>query len=435
MQHVEGASTSGRPGPLAVYFPSGFQPGRDGSCSWEVHSNTARHNDHIVIARAGDVDFVGSSRSADAEGAPACKYAVGVLDKQTGVLSYAEVGSGSIVRMESRARGVNYGPTGTVTEQDGDIQARILQNKRLVQAFGSTRRKRQLEQKEGAKVGDDNVLAMDAVEDVLAAASDKAALEKMTKDDVLRTVTNIRHIPPHHPEATTASAAYRLEELVPEEAWDALEVSRLKRAMEDESYRDEVLRAKGIFPGVVLDRLALITAPEGPAAQRRLRAMAFLGPLISLYTGRYRLNVEAQKGGLKAVSARTRIQEDVLRGCLDRFYSRAKGEEEGVEVYSRTKEQARMLLLHVLVTALIAEDYSLGARQFEALRAALKLTPQDMVTHYRELGCTCEKAAGDAASPMKQYKVTLLPASAKQPPRTLADMFPKLQLARARAKK
>lgn len=52
MQHVEGASTSGRPGPLAVYFPSGFQPGRDGSCSWEVHSNTARHNDHIVIARA-----------------------------------------------------------------------------------------------------------------------------------------------------------------------------------------------------------------------------------------------------------------------------------------------------------------------------------------------------------------------------------------------
>ena len=80
-------------------------------------------------------------------------------------------------------------------------------------------------------------------------------------------------------------------------------------------------------------------------------------------------------------------QEDVLRVCLDRFYSRAKGEEEGVEVFSRTKEQARMLLLHLLVTALIAEDYSLGGRQFEALRAALRLTPQDMVTHYR---CTCQ---------------------------------------------
>ena len=73
----------------------------------------------------------------------------------------------------------------------------------------------------------------------------------------------------------------------------------------------------------------------------------------------------------------------MLRGCLGRFYSRAKGEEEGIEEYSRTKEQARMLLLHLLITALIAEDYSLGARQFEALRAALKLTPQDMVTHYK----------------------------------------------------
>ena len=77
------------------------------------------------------------------------------------------------------------------------------------------------------------------------------------------------------------------------------------------------------------------------------------------------------------------VQEDVLRGCLGRFYSRAKGEEEGTELYSRTKEQARMLLLHLLVVALIADEYSLGARQFEALRAALKLTPQDLVTHFK----------------------------------------------------
>ena len=55
-----------------------------------------------------------------------------MLDKRTGVLRYAEVGTGSIVRMEPRARGVNYGPTGALTEQQDDIQARILQNKRCV---------------------------------------------------------------------------------------------------------------------------------------------------------------------------------------------------------------------------------------------------------------------------------------------------------------
>ena len=55
----------------------------------------------------------------------------------------------------------------------------------------------------------------------------------------------------------------------------------------------------------------------------------------------------------------------------------------------------------------------------------------------RELGCSCDKAtvAGADKSPLKQYKVVLLPPGTAQPPRTLADMFPKLQLARARAKK
>lgn len=33
---------------------------------------------------------------------------------------------------------------------------------------------------------------------------------------------------------------------MPEEAWEALEVARLRRAVEDDSYRDDVLRAKGI---------------------------------------------------------------------------------------------------------------------------------------------------------------------------------------------
>ena len=32
---------------------------------------------------------------------------------------------------------------------------------------------------------------------------------------------------------------------MPEEAWEALEVARLRRAVEDDSYRDDVLRAKG----------------------------------------------------------------------------------------------------------------------------------------------------------------------------------------------
>lgn len=73
----------------------------------------------------------------------------------------------------------------------------------------------------------------------------------------------------------------------------------------------------------------------------------------------------------------------MLRACLEQFYSRSEGDQEGVEVYSRSKEQHRALLLHALITALIAEDFEMGSRVFEALRSALKLAPQDMVTYYK----------------------------------------------------
>ena len=106
LQPVVEPSTSGRPGPLALYFASGFEPSRDDACAWEVHTSTAHRNQHVVIARMvracpflqcvrspatrvitsescckdlwcclgqGNVDFVGTSQPQDAAGPPACR--------------------------------------------------------------------------------------------------------------------------------------------------------------------------------------------------------------------------------------------------------------------------------------------------------------------------------------------------------------------------
>ncbi len=59
-----------------------------------------------------------------------CRYAVGLLDKRSGVMKYAEVNGGSIVRMEPRAAGTNYGPTGHKTELEETAQARRAHNER-----------------------------------------------------------------------------------------------------------------------------------------------------------------------------------------------------------------------------------------------------------------------------------------------------------------
>ena len=86
---------------------------------------------------------------------------------------------------------------------------------RLVEQFGSTRRKRQLTAKENAVVSADAVGGAAALQDMLKTAADKAADTNMTKDDIINQTQALRAIPPHHPEATKPHDAYRSCSFVP----------------------------------------------------------------------------------------------------------------------------------------------------------------------------------------------------------------------------
>lgn len=60
-----------------------------------------------------------------------CRYAVGVLDKATGVLKYAEIEAGQILRMEPRATCVNYEATDAGASASAlDREKQIAQNRR-----------------------------------------------------------------------------------------------------------------------------------------------------------------------------------------------------------------------------------------------------------------------------------------------------------------
>jgi len=85
----------------------------------------------------------------------------------------------------------------------------LLVNNRLVEQFGSTRRKRQLTAKENAVVRADAVGGAEALKDMLRSAADKAAESNMTKDEIIKQTQALRAIPPHHPEAVKPHDAYR----------------------------------------------------------------------------------------------------------------------------------------------------------------------------------------------------------------------------------
>ncbi len=59
-----------------------------------------------------------------------CSYALGVLDKRTGVMRLAPVAGAGLVRLEPRVRGYSYGPTASAQPAQAlDRAGRINQNR------------------------------------------------------------------------------------------------------------------------------------------------------------------------------------------------------------------------------------------------------------------------------------------------------------------
>ena len=82
-------------------------------------------------------------------------------------------------------------------------------SRRLVDAFGSTRRKRQLQTREGARVQADALGATEAVASLLKLAGDRAVASGATKAEVLGRAMGHRVLPPHDPEAINPQDAYK----------------------------------------------------------------------------------------------------------------------------------------------------------------------------------------------------------------------------------
>lgn len=60
----------------------------------------------------------------------------------------------------------------------------------------------------------------------------------------MKRVHGYRNIPPHHPEATKAQEAYRIEDLIPEGIYNCIETGRLYNGIADEQYRKDVLEGR-----------------------------------------------------------------------------------------------------------------------------------------------------------------------------------------------
>lgn len=432
--------------PFVAYFANGRvpsfanDPGRpSGSWRFQVYESggASQPQRRMLVSEQGAATLIG--RPADPElPAPGCQYVLGVYDKEDGTLQLVGTQGGQVCRVESHTNGVNYGRAEGAgrddadrrAEAEADIKARRAMSTRLVEAFGSTRRKRQLRAREEGAVRADKLLSAEAAEAALAAVNARAAREGGTREEVMTRVAARRNIPPHNPSATEPHKAYSIKDMVPDQCLKALNFKQLLKAADDPAVAT-TLTEKRVVPEYILSRLPLlraIPATDGGARVGKARVLALLSALLNLVGQRGSALRVPQEGGLDALSRSLRVGgRDVLEPLLELFYHKSSGDDGG-EQWVRDSSKRELQVLYCLVLALDAEGWTMAGPQTEALAEQLRMSLTDVAQRFRELGCSCTPVKGQEYKEGRSYQPSLLQRPARGgagAPKTLEECLPK----------
>jgi len=360
--------------PVYVAQLSGPRPGQGGSTKGDDDDDrgaaaAAAPEAAAAATAAPRLLLVGRTDGAEQGGASAAGwYAVGVYSRSRGTLTLARAQDGRLARVEpvlpdavtaAAAAAAERAAGGAAAAAAAGDTARE-QSRRLVDAFGSTRRKRQLQAREEGAVRSDRLLEGGAgVQAALARVNAAAAADGGSREAVLARAAAARNVPPHDPSATRPGDAYRVRAFFPPAFWDALNAGQLLAAAEDAEQMAKLRERRLVLP-YVLSRCEALLRPDGaagagaagavaaggPAVKResgadatagarreRARLLAAVAALLTLHAGGQTVRVPVGPGGLDDAARRLRIcgRGDALEALLERLYvpaGRVEGEEE-----------------------------------------------------------------------------------------------------------
>jgi hypothetical protein len=368
---------------------------------------------------------------------------LGVFNESKGKLTLSGVRGDTICRLEPRIHGVKYEPAAQEVpkeEETNDLLAlRRERNARLIEAFGSQRRKRQLANAQAGRVDASQLGGGNAIINIIK-SSKSAAATIGTKEEFIRRALADRNIPPHNPEATTPDEAYPFDSIVPGIVRDAIDTSLLQRALESgDEVPDTLSEVRRTFGAYVASRVGASSgfdAADG-ALDSRFVSLAFLGHLLPFYTNPKRLIIKIQSspiaegtasggGGISGCAEGMKMAASTLEGILSLFYNHEPSDsDDGLAKYVMDKRKRNLLLTWILTLAVRSEPSSvLPVHATKKLVEELKLKPAEVAAVFRELGMTPTRTG-------QSYSVKLLQGGE---PGTLGAAFPDIRMPRAKAK-
>lgn len=429
-QHADGEAAK----PFTFCFSSKFDFKLDPNFTSKLYTHKEKEGQHIIHSSMDKADFVGKTYNDEYVGPLPCRYAIGVLDKATGKMQMIETEAGHLIRMHA------WQPWKEESEKiQAARRASHKEGENLHHHFRSSRDKLNSAKKmRKAALRDRNKVKEDDLQDdpvAMRQLFDKAIAEREvandpSKEELLRRAHERRIIPPHHLDATKPFDAYRLEELVSPDSYRALVdtvVKQLQQGIDDDEFREGVLRAKWMFPEYILDKLPIMKNMVSEAFQRRLKHLALVGVLMNMYEAPKTIRNDTKRaGGLNNMSNKLNIPVPILEFFLKTFY---RCDWEGtIQVHGIPDNLKRLMWLYIIIVAVLAEDGEMSSDTFEKLRRPFKVDAVDVAEQLRELGCECNpaKAYYDGKT-HKTFSVSLLPAKSGTP-KTLQEYFPALKL-------
>ncbi|KAH9309720.1 hypothetical protein KI387_037631, partial [Taxus chinensis] len=203
----------------------------------------------------------------------------------------------------------------------------------------------------------------------------------------------IRNIPPYNALATKPENVYTLESIIRSEEWDwQPDIDELIAAGRT-SHASHAFQQKSDYPQFIRNRIYKLRPLSGEQLYRLAHTFSYINHLLNFK----RMPVIAIKRLLKARTTLENDEDDKGTSHLMES-SRIPGVTlaKFLKLFSDSKEDVPrekkdLLNSYILVLTLIADDFETDPLD---IANDLKMTVNDLVSHYQELGCKSEKLKG-----------------------------------------
>ncbi|PIN22299.1 RNA polymerase I 49 kDa subunit [Handroanthus impetiginosus] len=359
--------------PVVGYFPSGYDPLKnveasdsksDPSSDVRIYKNANSRNPKnprmqlVVGVNGSQMNFVGTNYSGEATTPQLCNYALGVLDKETGVLKMVPIAANRIFRLEPKIGRSELRENEQLDEAKEEVSREEKAEKfRNLTVMYSTKKdirrdlKREaLRQTEGPGTQEDADQKLKGIE------------IKTEALEAIASTTNARNVPPYDMGAASPDMAYPLDKIILKGEWDyLLDIFELAQAGAEVT--------PDVYPSFVCNRIVKLEDIEDESKKKRIAGiLSYITHLIKFKDGH----------SMDGVSSAKRHK---LPSILSQKFTSMFG---GTNDTRIPDEKQKLLISYVLVLSLFADDFRSDPLD---IAKDLRMSPIMLRPHYEYLGC------------------------------------------------